>query len=370
MTYGKGASNTMSNRTRLLPGFLAASLILVACSSAATPAPTTPAVASRAPTSAPTKTTDGTLPKPELAKLKIAATIAEAGQFATMMAQRLGIYEKYGIHAQVIIFNDDGAVLQAMLSGQTDIAQVGVAGTISSQTTDTPAKTVAVQKTRVVDALYCSKDIKTAADVKGKTIGISSLGSTAHASGLLALQALKLTDKDVTFTTVGGESARVAALKGGSIACAPASFSQKDALTALGFNMVVDLSTSNLQYPATAVAMPTAFLQKNPNTALILVASILESLNLMLKDTQSAAVLYAAFAQIDVAKALPLVQALPATYNPSMKWTKEGFLFAQSVMAIVNPSITSVDVTKAYDMSLLQTLEDIGFYKKIGAPTT
>lgn len=359
----------MSIHTRLLPGTLAASLALAACTSAATPAPTVPPPTAP-PTAAPTKTTDGTLPRPEVSTIRIAATIAEAGQFATQLGVRLGIYEKYGIHAQVVIFNDDGGVLQAMLSGQTDIAQVGVAGVLSSQTTDNPARVVAVQKTRVVDGLFCARDVRNASDVRGKSIGVSSLGSTAHASALLSLQALKLTDKDVTITSVGGQAQRIAALKSGAIACAPAAMDQARDLNGLGFNTVVDLSVSNLQYPASSLAMPVKFIEKYPRTALVMVAALLEAVHVELTDTQSTATLWAAFAQVAPDKALTAVSALPSQLNPSLRWSKEGFLFTQQVMALVNPSITTVDVTKAYDDSFLRTLEEIGFYRRIGAPTS
>ncbi len=359
------------SRRRFLPGIVATSLLFAACSSAATPAPTAaPSAPTASATAAPTKTSDGTLPKPEVSSVKIAATIAEVGQFGTQLAVRLGIYEKYGIQAQVVIFNDDGGVLQAMLAGQADLAQVGVAGVLSSQTTDNPAKVVAVQKTKVVDGLFCGRDIKTAADVKGKTIGVSSLGSTAHASALLALQALKLTDKDVTITSVGGQAPRIAALKAGSIQCAPAAMDQAKDLSGLGFNTVVDLSTSNLQYPASAMSMPARFIEKNPKATLAIVASLLEAVHVELTDPANTATLWAAFAQIAPDKALAAVQALPGQLNPSLRWTKDGFLFTQQVMAIVNPSITTVDVTRAYDDSFLKTLEEIGFYKKIGAPTS
>ena len=130
------------------------------------------------------------------------------------------------------------------------------------------------------------------------------------------------------------------------------------------------LFRSNLQYPASALAMPVKFIEKNPRTALVVVAGLLEALHVELTDTQSAATLWAAFAQVTADKALTAVQALPSQLNPSLRWSKEGFLFTQQVMAIINPSISTVDVTKAYDDGLLRTLEEIGFYAKIGAPTS
>ena len=68
----------MSSRSRLLPVLVAAGVILGACSAAATPAPTV----APSPTAAATKTTDGSLPKPELTTLKIGASVQEPSQFA------------------------------------------------------------------------------------------------------------------------------------------------------------------------------------------------------------------------------------------------------------------------------------------------
>ena len=52
----------------------------------------------------------------------------------------------------------------------------------------------------------------------------------------------------------------------------------------------------------------------------------------------------------------------------SLRWTVDAFTFTQKVMAIVTPGIMTVDPTKAMDLTYLQKLEEIGFYKKIGSP--
>src|SRR6185436_14666279 len=84
---------------------------------------------------------------------------AVRGQFACLLAQRIGIYDKYGLSVDYTIFNDDGAVASAMLSGQVDMSTAGAALIINSRLTDTPAKDLAVQKTKVIDGLFCGSTI-------------------------------------------------------------------------------------------------------------------------------------------------------------------------------------------------------------------
>jgi NitT/TauT family transport system substrate-binding protein len=357
----------MVRQRGFVTALLSVALAAGACTGAVTPAPATqgPSAAAGA-----TPTTDGTLPKPELSSIKIAATVSEVSQFSTKLAERVGIYEKYGLKATVVTLNADADVVSTFLSGQADMGVTGTAAMLNSQLTDTPGKVIAIEKVKVFDGLFCAKDVTTPDQIKGKQVAVSSLGSAAHASVLLALDALKINPKDVTVTPVGGQSVRIAALKAGSISCAPVSIDQKSALTPLGFNVLVDLSTTNLQYPASALSALATWLAKNPNTALAVAAAHLEAQEYMLTKPSETASLWAEHAQIPLATATTLVQSLPPVLNRSMRWTDSAFTFSQQVVSAVQPSITIVDPAKAYDRSFLQKLEDIGFYKKLGIPTS
>jgi hypothetical protein len=85
-------------------------------------------------------------------------------------------------------------------------------------------------------------------------------------------------------------------------------------------------------------------------------------------DPQKAAGYWATYAQIDQAKALTLITGAQDQLNRSLRFTEASFLFSQKVTAIAAPGIMTVDVKKAMDLSFLQKLEEIGFYKKIGSP--
>src|SRR5258708_38010672 len=93
----------------------------------------------------------------------------------------------------------------------------GAGAGITSAVTDTPTKVVAMNSTTLDDGLFCGKDIKTAADVRGKTIAIGTFGGTAHGSALLMLKGLNLTTKGAPIQESGNEGTQIAALKGGAI---------------------------------------------------------------------------------------------------------------------------------------------------------
>jgi NitT/TauT family transport system substrate-binding protein len=313
----------------------------------------------------------GTLPTPEKSSITIGVSVTEVSQFAAVLAQQLGLYEKYGLTVEMpTVFEGDGKAVTALQSGQVDIAFTGTSSAISSQLTDAQYQEIAVLATLVTDDLVCQADIKNAADVKEKkaTIAISTFGGTSNASALLSLKALELSATDATITQVGGQSARIAALTGGSIQCAVVDSNLEKDMIAQGFSIVVKLKEAGIEYGRSGMGALEDWLAANPNTALVALAAVLEAQHIIFTQTDVAAQAYAGFRQISVADATPLIKDFQVVGNESLAWTDEAFNNPRKTLAVINPDIIDVPVTDAFDRSFLQKLADIGFTAKIGAP--
>lgn len=347
-----------------LATFSAAILLISACGGGATGG------ATAAPSAAASVAADpNVLPKPELTKIRIGIGAPnEPVQFSPKLAQMLGYFEKFGLAAEITGFEGDGKAVQAIVAGQLDMFVGGAGAAITSATTDTPTQVIAMNSTILDDGLFCGKDIKTAADVKGKTIAIGTFGGTAHGAVLLMLKGLNLTTKDVTIQQVGNEATRIAALKGGSIGCADVGISQKTALTPLGLNLVFDLSTAKLQWGRSGVQARTDFIAKNPNTVLAVVAATLLAQNSMFTDTKTATEKFAEFAQVKPDAAAIAMTAFLGYGSRSMMFTADAFTAPRDVLGVVNPSMANVDVTKCFDLTFLNKLKDRGFYAKNNIP--
>jgi NitT/TauT family transport system substrate-binding protein len=361
----------MTARHRLLAGALA--MVLAACTSAATPAPTATPATTPAPTPAgsvgPTATPDGSLPKPEITSLTIGGAVQEPSQFAAKLAQMMGYFDKYGLKVDFVTTEGEANTVAALFSGAVQLATAGGGNSLNSQLTDNPLRHFALAKVKVIDGLFCNKDIKTAADLKGKQVAISSLGGVPHASVLLALEALKMQQSDIQTVNVGAQASRLAALQSGAVACAPIGMDQAPMLQGLGFNVLVDLSKTDLEYPSNGPFTTVKWEQEHPNTVLVIVAAMLEAQNLMFAKPAEAAAKWAEFAQIDIARAQALfIQDVPQQLNRSFWYKDSAFEFAQKVISIVSPAIMSVDAKKAHTRDYLQKLIDNGFYNKIGSP--
>ena len=149
--------------------------------------------------------------------------------------------------------------------------------------------------------------------IKGKQVAVSTFGGTSHGSVLILLSQLGLTASDVVITQVGGQTARIAAVKAGSVACAPIDLAQADEMTAAGLVTLTDNKSSGKQWGRSALSVQAAFAQANPNTVKAVVAAVLEAQNSMWLDPATAAAKFADYAQISVDDATKQIAGSPTS---------------------------------------------------------
>jgi NitT/TauT family transport system substrate-binding protein len=347
--------------------------LVVGCAQGSTPAPTQAPTSTAAATGAASPSAAaGELPKPEKASIKLGmAAGGEISTFAQIQASQLKLFEKYGLAVELVSFEGSAKAVGALQAGQVEIAITDFGSTLSSQLTDVKLVAVGSNATTLTDDLVCLAAIKTGADVKGKRVAVSTFGGVSHAAALLALKAINLGPTDAAITQVGGQGARIAALKGGSIDCGIVDKNSSAPLVAEGLNIVASIWKPPTQpFGRSAMITNKTFLAQNPNTVLVALAASLEGQNMIWTDTQGSAERWGKWAQITTAAALPFVTDFQAVGNRSLNFKDEAFTNAQKVIAAVNPDIIDVKITDAFDRSLLEKLVQIGFYTKINNPVT
>src|SRR4029079_4692179 len=107
-------------------------------------------------------------------------------------------------------------------------------------------------------------ELKTAADLKNKKIGVSRFGSLTDMALREALRHYKLNpDKDVTILQTGGEATRFAALTSGAIDGAMLSGDKLVQAEKMGYHVTIDLSQLPIYYPVNGVITSRKFLASN-----------------------------------------------------------------------------------------------------------
>lgn len=308
---------------------------------------------------------------PEVSSITIGITGVENHGLVNQVAIDAGLYKKYGVSVDLKVFEGDGAAAQAMEAGAVDATVTSGAPALASVRADSPNLMVAAYSTTPTDMLVGGVDVKDVGDVKGKQVAVSTFGSDAHISVLLGLEALGLSQDDVTITQVGGQSARVAALAAGAVAAAPVDVVDQATMEDQGFHVLVSLPETDYKLPRMGLVFPKEFIDKNPQTVEAMVAANIEAMELIYKDQQKAAEIFAAWAQVDQAEALNQVKVgLDLLWDVQRCLTMDEKMFTtqQELLAAVDPSYKGIDGSKAFTNSFLDDLGDSGFYEKVGSP--
>ena len=156
-------------------------------------------------------------------KLTVSYSSVDAPTSIWYIAQERGFYKKYGMDVEPIFIPSSTTGTAVMVAGQIKFG-AGTGGMIANAAVSGVNLIAAgcFFNTLVYD-LIVQESIKTKEQLKGKSIGISRVGSSSDVAARALLRSLGLEpDKDVAVIQVGGSTERAAAFGSGKIASFPA----------------------------------------------------------------------------------------------------------------------------------------------------
>jgi ABC-type nitrate/sulfonate/bicarbonate transport system substrate-binding protein len=138
-----------------------------------------------------------------------------SGTFLSLpLGQKTGFFQKEGIQAEFIRIRSTVA-LTALVSGELDYHSV-LGPAIAAAIRGVPIKIVACYTPRVATAIIALPEFKSVHDLRGKTIGINSIGGGLEGQARLIFKHFGLdTERDVKLLATGGMESRLTAMKQG-----------------------------------------------------------------------------------------------------------------------------------------------------------
>ena len=182
-------------------------------------------------TGASTSTQSGAAGDTGTSGAKINVSMTEfTDSFATLLveiADREGFFADHGLNAKIVQVANGTAASTAVLSGSVDMSTNSVYEILAAQSKGEDLQYIGGGIAGGFGEIVVSPSLKLAGessgfptvlqDLKGKSIGVSSIGAGTYYELLFLLQKAGLTTKDVTIVPVGSEATSLAALKAGRI---------------------------------------------------------------------------------------------------------------------------------------------------------
>ncbi|MEX6507167.1 ABC transporter substrate-binding protein [Jiella sp. M17.18] len=163
------------------------------------------------------------------------------------LAKSLGMYKKYGVNVELSTEQNGGVGAEdAVISGQVDMAGAWYNHTIEFQEKGKDVIGIVQLSVAPGERIMCAKgtDIKSPKDWKGKSVGVTDLGSGTDALVSYVSARAGLKPNDYSKIAAGAGQTMIAALKFGKAACGITSQPTVNAIEKLGVGYsAIDLST-------------------------------------------------------------------------------------------------------------------------------
>jgi ABC-type nitrate/sulfonate/bicarbonate transport system substrate-binding protein len=274
------------------------------------------------------------------------------------LAEDAKLFEKYGLDAKVV--HARGAVpVQAVVSGSAEFGAFSGSSAIAAVLAGSDLVFVAAKGNFAVMSFWVRRDspIKTLANLKGKTIGVTRAGSATHTIARIALKSAGLAERDVKFLHHGGLPESFASLDQGIVDASLGSPPRP------GFRELIDLSSLRIPFLQGAIELQRGFLQSRRETVINLLKGYLETIKLAKEKPDLA------MASISRRMRVPLELVRPA-YQPHENVLEEiPYVRRDSVQVIFDQypkeQVKNLTYEKFVDNSLLQQLEESGFIRNL-----
>lgn len=157
--------------------------------------------------------------KAPLEKITVSFASLAAAYGPHLVALEKGYYAEEGLEIEIIRAGG-GVSTPALISGKLDY-NTSAASTLSAIMRGAPLKVIYTHLDHPVYELWSnSPDIKTLADLKGKSVGVQSRGDTMEIATRMVLKKHGIDPKSVGFSPLGFGGTRLAAIKSGAVPAA------------------------------------------------------------------------------------------------------------------------------------------------------
>jgi len=289
-----------------------------------------------------------------------------SSQFTPLWFTRdVGLYEKYGIDGKLVFIQGGSVLMQAMLAGQAQAAQNGVADTVPAILRGGDVRMLGVTAKIFPYSLIAAKNIKGAKDLIGGRVAINRIGDVSAYGSQLALRKLGLNpDKDVTMLQIGGSPQRLAALQSGSVQAAAMDFMSGLRLAKLGFPVLVQL---NLNYPYLGPVVSGKFLRETPALAEAFIKSYVEGIARFKRNREEGVNALARYMKSNETDVLTKAYDFIANdfYAENLEPDAKGFQDLMDEISEREPLAKKATIAQVFDLTIARKLEKEGFFKNV-----
>jgi ABC-type nitrate/sulfonate/bicarbonate transport system substrate-binding protein len=281
-----------------------------------------------------------------------------------------GIFRKYGIDASMIQVRSGALSVAALMAKEVDAVWPAQSTILSTVQGGVKLGCIASPINKIPRLLLVRKDITSVEELRGKIVGVQSIGGGFWLQTMIILDSLGI-DPDkygLKFRVIGDGPVIAQALTTGNIDVAAMTYSLSEAPLKAGFRSLVDAADLKAPYQGPSVCVLKEVLATRQEFFSRVTRGLAEATAFILDGNNKAEVVRVLMKNLRLGKpdegeasykVLRLMTTLDLAPNPA------AFKIVQRLVAKLNPKIAQVDLDQIIDGSYVRKLEASGFLAEL-----
>jgi NitT/TauT family transport system substrate-binding protein len=201
------------------------------------------------------------------------------------VAKDAGFFSGKGLNVEPVQIRGGALITAGIMSGQLQFSGAGAESVVAARIEGADVVLLACPSNLEPIYLITRPEIKSAAELKGKSSAVTRLGSSTHFYLRAALRNVGLDpEKDITILQLGAGPEMATALESGRIAVAALNIRYAIPFLRRNWPVLVELAKTDLVYPSSCVTSSRAFVKSEPRVVEDFLSAYVEGIQLIKKD--------------------------------------------------------------------------------------
>lgn len=285
------------------------------------------------------------------------------------IAEEKGFFKRRDLDTRMVTFSRSNDI-NALVSGDIQFDLTAPDKIVHSALGGFPVKMVMGTARGLNLALTVHPSIRSAADLRGKSVAITGFSGLPYTGLLLCLRELGMTKDQVVPLNIGGKSARFEALLGNRVPAAILDPPYTTLAAKEGYRLLVDLAPLDVPYLRNIVAVSERTLRDDSGTVARFVAGLAEGMQFYRNKSnkEDSLKILAKYLRLPLEKNRAMIEEGYETYRDMMLKKPYADVNAMKILLEViaesNPKAKTVNLASLVDSSFVERLDREGVFDR------
>ena len=285
-----------------------------------------------------------------------------------IVTQNQGYFRKRNLDVQLVLMPSAPIAFSALTAGESHFYYGTTSGTsLGAVLNGLDGVFVAGFINKLVGAFAVSKDIKTFNDLKGKQIGVASLGGGNWMFTMLAFDHWGLDPKrdNITFRIIGNTGVRAQSIASGIIGGSVLGYTFATNLRRDGYPILADLGDLNIPFQDTGLYTRKSFVAQHPEVVENVLRALLDGITFIQNPDNKNAALKSLVQWLRLSKTEDAVEGyefMRKMYTKRIYPTVDGIRNSLRVLATTNEKFRALKAEDLVDDRIVRKLEKEGAF--------